>query len=404
MSSRSGLKGARIVLGVTGGIAAYKAADLTSALVQAGADVHVVMTEGGTKFVQPLTFQALTRNPVYTSVFDGWEGESAGHVTLARDADAVLIAPATANIIAKLAQGRVDDMLGAVTLATQAPVIVAPAMEHHMWHHPATQANLALLEARGVTIVAPESGHLASGASGDGRLAAKERLVAAVRRALATGGILAGRRIVITAGGTREAIDPVRYLGNRSSGQMGIALANAAMDAGADVVLIAGPTVGSIPAAVDVVRVESALEMQAAVDVAVPDADVLIMAAAVADFRPRQASDRKIKKQPGEEGMTIELVKNPDILASVDGAKIVKIGFAAETDDLLTNAASKLEAKDLAMIVANDAVATIGSDRVAATMLFRDGREPVRLPEAPKEDAAARIVAQVADLVRDSAR
>lgn len=404
MSSRSGLRGAKIVLGVSGGIAAYKAADLTSALVQAGADVHVVMTDGGTRFVQPLTFQALTRNPVYTSVFDGWEGESAGHVTLAHDADAVLIAPATANVIASMAQGRVEDMLGAVVLATQAPVIVAPAMEHHMWHHPATQANVALLRERGVAVVDPERGHLASGASGDGRLASRDRLVAALRRALSADGALAGRRLVITAGGTREAIDPVRYIGNRSSGQMGLALADAAIDAGADVVLIAGPSVGAIPPGIEAVRVESALEMQVAVGQAVKRADVLVMAAAVADFRPASAAHRKIKKRPDEEMMTIELVKNPDILAGVDGQRVLKIGFAAETDDLIANARAKLEAKDLAMIVANDAVATIGSDRVAATLLFRDGREPMSLPEAPKDEAAARIIGQVAGLLRGRAR
>lgn len=404
MSSRSGLRGAKIVLGVSGGIAAYKAADLTSALVQAGADVHVVMTDGGTRFVQPLTFQALTRNPVYTSVFDGWEGESAGHVTLAHDAGAVLIAPATANVIASMAQGRVEDMLGAVVLATQAPVIVAPAMEHHMWHHPATQANVALLRERGVAVVDPERGHLASGASGDGRLASRDRLVAALRRALSADGALAGRRLVITAGGTREAIDPVRYIGNRSSGQMGLALADAAIDAGADVVLIAGPSVGAIPPGIEAVRVESALEMQVAVGQAVKRADVLVMAAAVADFRPASAAHRKIKKRPDEEMMTIELVKNPDILAGVDGQRVLKIGFAAETDDLIANARAKLEAKDLAMIVANDAVATIGSDRVAATLLFRDGREPMSLPEAPKDEAAARIIGQVAGLLRGRAR
>lgn len=273
-----------------------------------------------------------------------------------------------------------------------------------MWHHPATQANVALLRERGVAVVDPERGHLASGASGDGRLASRDRLVAALRRALSADGALAGRRLVITAGGTREAIDPVRYIGNRSSGQMGLALADAAIDAGADVVLIAGPSVGAIPPGIEAVRVESALEMQVAVGQAVKRADVLVMAAAVADFRPASAAHRKIKKRPDEEMMTIELVKNPDILAGVDGQRVLKIGFAAETDDLIANARAKLEAKDLAMIVANDAVATIGSDRVAATLLFRDGREPMSLPEAPKDEAAARIIGQVAGLLRGRAR
>lgn len=270
-----------------------------------------------------------------------------------------------------------------------------------MWHHPATQANVAILKDRGVLIVDPESGHLASGASGDGRLASPGRLLAALRRSLASGGPLSGRRIVITAGGTREAIDPVRYVGNRSSGQMGLALAGAAVDAGAAVVVIAGPTVGDIPPVVEAVRIESAREMQAAVGEAVQGADALVMAAAVADFRPVSASDQKIKKRPGEEMMTIELVKNPDILASVDGARLLKIGFAAETEDLIANATAKIEAKDLAMIVANDAVATIGSDRVAATLLFRDGRAPVELPEAPKDEAAVRIIDHMTGLLQD---
>ncbi len=221
---------------MTGGIAAYKAADLTSKLVQAGASVHVVMTEGARAFIQPMTFQALTRNEVYTSVFDGWEGDQAGHVTLAAEADAVLVAPATANSIARMAQGRADDMLGAILLATQAPIIVAPAMEHHMWHHPATQANLATLKGWGVRVVDPESGHLASGASGDGRLANVQRLLGSIRAALGKGGPLDGRTVIVTAGGTREAIDPVRYVGNRSSGRMGVAIAEAAVDAGARVV------------------------------------------------------------------------------------------------------------------------------------------------------------------------
>lgn len=397
--TRLGFRGARIVLGVSGGIAAYKAADLASKLVQAGAEVHVVMTESGTRFVQALTFQALTRNPVYTSAFDGWQGESAGHVTLARDADLVVVAPATANTIAGMAHGRVDDMLGAVLLATEAPIIVAPAMEHHMWHHPATQENVRTLVSRGVTIAYPESGHLASGASGDGRLASTERLLAAMRRQLGAHGPLAGRRVVVTAGGTREAIDPVRFLGNRSSGQMGIAIAQAAIDAGAEVLLIAGPSVEHLPRGVDAQRVESASDMEAAVHDALAGADVLVMAAAVADFRPRKMHDQKLKKESGEDEMVLHLVKNPDIVAGVDGACVVKIGFAAETEHLLAHAASKLAAKGLAMIVANDAVATIGSDRVDATLLYRDGREPLRLGDLSKEEAARRIVAEVPALI-----
>lgn len=268
-----------------------------------------------------------------------------------------------------------------------------------MWHHPATRANVATLVDRGVTIVAPESGRLASGASGDGRLASQERLLGAVRRALGRGGELSGRRVVVTAGGTREAVDPVRYIGNRSSGQMGIAIVRAAIDQGAEVVLIAGPTVAELPSGCEIVQVESAGEMESAVGEAVRGADALVMAAAVADFRPRDASERKIKKQAGEDAMTIELVKTPDILAGVDGSRLLKVGFAAETDDLIENATVKLASKDVAMIVANDAVATIGSDRVVATLLFRDGREPIRLPESAKEETAVRIVEQVVRLL-----
>jgi phosphopantothenoylcysteine decarboxylase/phosphopantothenate--cysteine ligase len=395
----TGIQGASIVLGVTGGIAAYKAADLASKLVQLGATVHVVMTDGATEFVQPLTFEALTRQPVYTSVFEGWYGESAGHVTLARDADVIIIAPATANTIARLAQGMVDDMLGAVVLATEAPVVIAPAMEHHMWHHPATQRNVATLTGWGATIIAPESGHLASGASGDGRLANVERLLGAIRQALGRGGSLAGRRVVVTAGGTREAIDPVRYLGNRSSGHMGVAIAEAAVEHGASVVLIAGPTVERVPDGVDVRRVESALEMERAVHDAVEGTDALIMAAAVADFRPKHQATQKLKKQPGQTDMTLELERNPDIIAGIDGTRITKIGFAAETEHLLQHAQGKLEAKDLAMIVANDAVKTIGSEHVQATFLYRDGRSPVALPHMPKEAMARRIIDELPRLM-----
>ena len=395
---RTGLDGARIVLGVSGGIAAYKAADLTSKLVQAGASVHVVMTEGALQFIQPMTFQALTRNPVYTSVFDGWEGESAGHVTLAAEADVVLVAPATANTIARMAQGRTEDMLGAITLATQAPVLVAPAMEHHMWHHPATQANLATLTQRGVTVIDPGSGRLASGATGDGRLASSSRLMGALRQALGRGGLLDGKTVIVTAGGTREAIDPVRYVGNRSSGRMGVAIAEAAVDAGARVILIAGPTVGELPACADVRRVESTRDMETAVRDAVRDGDVLVMAAAVADFRPAEQHQQKLKKDPASDEIVIRMAKNPDIIAGVDPVEVVKIGFAAETESLLENASGKLAAKGLHMIVANDAVATIGSDRVRATLLFADGREPRALDDMAKDAFARELVAEIGRL------
>jgi phosphopantothenoylcysteine decarboxylase/phosphopantothenate--cysteine ligase len=394
------LEGKRVVLGVSGGIAAYKAADLASFLVQQGVALRVAMTEAATRFVGPMTFEAITRQPVYTGVFDGWGAGEAGHVTLASTADAVVVAPATANTIAAMAQGFARDMLTAVLLGTGAPIVVAPAMEHHMWHHPATQRNVAQLRERGVTIVEPETGRLASGATGDGRLASREAIVAALRGALASDGPLAGVRIVVSAGGTHEAIDPVRFIGNRSSGQMGVALAEAAFDAGATVTSVLGPTVVTPPVVGAAVRVESARDMAEAVHAACQDAGVLIMAAAVADFRPETAATSKIKKGPGADAPVISLTRNPDILASVDAPGLVRIGFAAETDDLLANAADKLQRKGLAMIVANDAVATIGSGESQATLLYRTGAsEP--LPALPKPDLARVIVDRVARLLRE---
>lgn len=389
----------KIVLGVTGGIAAYKAADLTSKLVQLGADVHVVLTEAALQFIQPMTFRALTRNPVYSGVFDGWSGDDAGHVTLAANADAVIVAPATANSIAKMAYGLADDMLGAILLATQAPIIVAPAMEHHMLHHPAIQQNLQTLHSRGVRIIDPESGRLASGASGDGRLAAIERIVYAARCAIGANGTLRGRKIVVTAGGTHEAIDPVRFIGNNSTGTMGIALALAAADRGADVTIIAGPAVANLPDGMDVVRITSTLELQDAVEHAVNDADVLVMAAAVADFRPESATDEKVKKKDDEEHFDLRLTKNPDILASVERDGLVKVGFAAETSDLLANAQGKLERKGLEMIIANDAVATIGSPESEASIITRGRAEPEQLPRMDKSDLAAQIMDRIEALL-----
>lgn len=396
-NSSPGLAGKRIVLGVSGGIAAYKAASLTSALIQSGAVVDVVLTDGALQFIQPLTFQALTKRPVFSGVFEGWREDFFGHVTLAHEADLLVVAPATANVIARLAMGLTDDMLGAVALATVAPIVLAPAMEHHMWHHPATQANLDLLRSRGVAVVGPEAGRLASGYQGDGRLAGQAALLGAIRVALGRNGDLGGRHIVVTAGGTQEPLDPVRYVGNRSTGQMGVALAEAAIDRGARVTLIAGPMVNA-PQGLDVIRVGTALEMQAAVEESVVDADALVMAAAVADFRPRDPASQKIKKQAGQETLELSLVRNPDIVAGVSRPGLVKVGFAAETEDLLANAGRKLDSKGLDLIVANDAVATIGSSTSAAT-LIRAGAPPEALPEMPKEKLAARIMTEVGCLL-----
>jgi phosphopantothenoylcysteine decarboxylase/phosphopantothenate--cysteine ligase len=399
--ANQGVRGARIVLGVSGGIAAYKAADLASTLVQAGAIVDVAMTEGARRFIQPLTFEGLTHRRVRTSVYEGWDDGGTGHVELAANADLLLIAPATANTIARLAQGVVDDMLSAVALATSAPILIAPAMEHHMWHHPATQANVATLVGRGVHLVGPASGRLASGATGDGRLAPVPAIVQAARAAIGQRGPLAGKTVVITAGGTREAIDPVRFIGNGSSGQMGVALAMAAIDCGANVRLIATGSVDPAILPVGATVVSSALDLQAAVDASVGDADVLIMAAAVADFRPATRSEQKVKKQPGQETWSIDLVKNPDIIAGIARPGLLKVGFAAETEHIEQHARQKLSSKGLDLIVANDAVATIGSRRSAAILIPRDG-ETVRLPEADKEVVANRIVEEVVRLLRST--
>jgi phosphopantothenoylcysteine decarboxylase/phosphopantothenate--cysteine ligase len=394
----AGLSGARIVLGVTGGIAAYKAAELASTLVQAGVQLDVVMTDGAKKFIQPLTFEGLTHRRVHEDVFEGWEDGQTGHVALASEADLLLIAPGTANTIARLAHGFVDDMLTAVALATQAPIVIAPAMEHHMWNHPATAANIDILRGRGVTIVGPASGRLASGATGEGRLSATIEIVSAVRTVLGRNGPLAGKTVVITAGGTQEAIDPVRYIGNRSSGRMGVALAEAARDAGGTVRLIATRSVDRDLLAFDAEVVESALELQRAVEDATRDADVLIMAAAVADFRPETSVDHKIKKRSGEESLDLHLVKNPDIIAGVRRPGLLKAGFAAETQDLVAHALEKLDSKGLDLIVANEAIATIGSERSVATLITRD-MAPRQLPEADKRDVAERIVEEIVRLM-----
>ncbi len=395
------LAGRVIVLGVTGSIAAYKAAGLASTLTQMGAEVHAVLTEAATRFVTPLTFQALTHRPVRTDLWAPDPASGVPHIELAERAEVVVVAPATAATIARLAQGLADDFLTCVALATQAPLIVAPAMDGGMFEHPATQANLAVLRSRGALVVEPEVGHLASGLTGRGRLAAEERIIAAIRQVLGRRGPLADVRVVVTAGGTREPIDPVRFIGNRSSGKMGYALAEAARDRGAEVTLITAPTALPAPEGVQVVQVESAREMQRAVIEACTNADVLLMAAAVADYRPAEEALQKIKKT-GQE-LIIRLVENPDILKELPRGRLkVKAGFAAESEDLLANAARKLEAKDLDLIVANDITAPgsgFGADTNTVTLLFRDGRQ-VPLPTLPKREVAERILDAVEELLR----
>jgi phosphopantothenoylcysteine decarboxylase/phosphopantothenate--cysteine ligase len=392
----------RIILGVSGGIAAYKAAIVCSRLVQAGAVVEVIMTEAACRFITPLTFQALTHRPVYTSLFTIPDGENIPHIALADAADLLLIAPATANTIAKIANGLADNLLAAVTLATPAPLVLAPAMESDMWHHPATQANVTKLQGWGATVVGPASGRLASGAVGPGRMAEPDEIVGMAQVVLARQGELAGQRVVVTAGGTREAIDPVRFVSNHSSGKMGYAIAEVARNRGATVTLIT-TVKRPVPAGVAVIEVNSAIEMKEAVLAATQAADLLVMAAAVADFRPTTVADQKIKKKGGGGGLTIEMSRNPDILLEVARQKEaglgprVTVGFAAETEELLANARTKLARKKLDLIVANDVTALnagFASDTNLVTLLGVDGASQA-LPLLTKLEVAEVILDKV---------
>ncbi len=387
-----------VVLGITGSIAAYKAADIASKLTQAGAKVEVVMTESATRFIAPLALRSVTGRAVITDMFDIASQRQVEHVALAGAADVVVIAPATANTIAKLANGLADDMLSCTVLATRAPVVVAPAMETNMFQNPVTQENLAKLKARGFTIVEPGYGHLASGKKGPGRLANTEKILGTIRQVLGRGGDLSGRRIVVTAGGTQEPIDPVRHIGNRSSGKMGYAVAEAARDRGASVSLITAPTSLPQPVGIEVVPVSTAAEMREAVTKAVARADALVMAAAVADYQPKSVAKAKIKK--GTAGLTLELVRTPDILAEVKG-DFLKVGFAAESEDMVANARGKLERKQLDLIVANDITDSSSGfdvDTNKVTLIARDGSVE-SLPLLTKREVADKILDRVAGLL-----
>ncbi len=356
----------RILLAVTGSIASYKAVDLASKLTQAGALVDVLMTDAAHEFVTPLTFQSVTGRPVYTNL---WQADNSGglpthiaHVGLGEGAHLMVIAPATAQTIAKLAGGFADNLVTVTALAARCPILLAPAMDGGMYEHPATQANLQTLQTRGVHIIEPESGRFASGLIGRGRLPETHTLIGHIRRVVGKNmGALAGRKVVVTAGGTSEPLDPVRYITNRSSGKQGYALAQAAVDAGANVVLISATQNLPTPIGLELVPVESARAMLEAVLTHTHKADVLIMAAAVADFRPEEVADQKIKKKDDDEsGLTIKLARNPDILLAVkdqrqsNGQPRVVVGFAAESENLLSNARHKLERKGLDLLVAND--------------------------------------------------
>ena len=396
----------KVTVGVSGGVAAYKAAELVRALQRQALDVHVVMTEAAQQFVQPLTFASLTGHKVITSLWQGESDESnlasaIEHIDAAQTTDALIVAPATANVLAKFAQGIADDFLTTMYLATNAPVIVAPAMNVNMWNHPATQANLALLEERGVRIVSPDSGYLACGMIGSGRLAENDAIVQAVLGILNHRNDLDGETVLITAGGTREAIDPVRFLGNRSSGKMGYALAEAAAKRGAKVILISAPTALRPPVNTEIIPVVTTNEMRAAVLSRLDEATIVIKAAAVADYRPIIRAEQKLKRTGP---LTLEFEPTEDILAEVvqrrhDGMLI--IGFAAETENAIVHVRDKLLRKGADAIVLND-VSREGvgfdSDRNAVTFLTH--QTAIDLPEMSKRELADRILEEVMMLRR----
>jgi phosphopantothenoylcysteine decarboxylase/phosphopantothenate--cysteine ligase len=394
-------QGTRVLLGVTGGIASYKSAWLARLLSKAGAEVDVVMTRAATEFVGAITFEALTGRAVHTGLFDA--GRALDHIKLARAAAGIVIAPATADFIARAAAGQADDLLTAVLLAAACPVLVVPAMNDHMWAHPQTQRNVAHLRELGYQVLEPDEGMLAAGeGSGPGRMPEPEAIFAHTGRLLERKGDLAGKRVLVTAGPTREPLDPVRFISNHSSGKMGVALAAAAWRRGADVDLIAGPIAVATPGGLRVHHVESTEDMAAAVERLLPQSDVLVMAAAPADFRAADVAAKKIKKSSAPP--TISLASTPDILATTRRARrpgSVIVGFALETDDVLAGGRTKLAAKDLDMIVVNDAReegAGFGVDTNRVTLLHRDGTED-RLPLMPKTDVADAILDRVATLI-----
>lgn len=404
------LTGKRILLVVGGGIAAYKALELVRRLRERGASVRAVMTPAAKEFVTPLSLAALTEDKVYGELFDLTSEAEMGHIVLSRSADLVVVAPATANLLARMAAGMADDLATTLLLATDKPVLVAPAMNVRMWLHPATQRSVATLAADGVTFVGPNEGVMACNEFGPGRLAEPDEIVAAVERHFGRantgpqGGPLAGRRVVVTSGPTHEPIDPVRYIANRSSGQQGHAIAAAAASAGADVVLVSGPVALPDPKGVTVVKVETAREMLAAVEAALP-ADVAVMTAAVADWRVDHDQRSKIKKDGSGRPPALTLVENPDILATVaalgPGARPrVVVGFAAETDDVVANARKKLAKKRCDLIVANDVrpeTGIMGGGDNTVTVVSADGAEA--WPRMTKADVAARLVHRIAAML-----
>ena len=391
-----------VLLGVTGSIAAYKAVELASKMTQSGAKVDVVMTKCATEFVTPLSFSSITHQPAVTDMFETPDEYEIEHIALAERANVVVIAPATANIIAKLAAGIADDMLTCSVLATKAPIILAPAMNVNMWENKITQENLKKLQARGFKVVEPGTGSLACGAQGKGRLADIEDILSAVNQVLNLKNDLAGKRVIVTAGGTQEPIDPVRYVGNRSSGKMGFALAEAARDRGALVTLITGPAALPDPADVEVIHVQTALEMRDAVFETAKKSDAIIMSAAPADFRPAMMARNKIKKE-STPSLSLELISNPDIISEVKG-NIIKVGFAAESEKLINNATAKLKRKSLHLIVANDiteAHSGFGTDTNRVTLIDCQGKIEA-LPLMPKSEVAHKVLDKVVSLLNAS--
>lgn len=396
------LKGKTIILGITGGIAAYKAADLASKLTQSGAKVETIMTESATRFVTPVTFRGVTGRNVATTMWDLNGPYSVEHIALADAADVVVIAPATANTIAKLAGGLADDLLSCTVLATKAPVVIAPAMHENMWENAVTQDNIRKLKALGFSIVGPGYGHLASGGFGWGRLIENEAIMTGITVALGKKGDLAGKRIVVTVGGTAEPIDPVRIITNRSSGKMGFAIVEAARDRGAAVKVIVGSVSVPVPYGVEVIKAETAIQMRDAVVKETRLCEALIMAAAVADYQPKMASTQKIKKE-NTDNLTIELIKTPDILSEVGDGNFIKVGFAAESEHLLENAKAKIARKHLDLLVANDITRNdsgFGTDTNKVWLVGSGTRGIQELPLLTKREVAEKILDSVVALLK----
>ena len=390
------LKDKNIVLGVTGSIASYKAIDLASKLTQLEACVDVIMTQSATEFVKPLTFQSITHRSVISNIFDPASDMAINHVTLAERADVVIVAPATASTIAKIAHGISDDALGTTLLATEAPVIVAPAMDGNMFENLATQKNIATLIERNFFIAGPESGRLASGLIGTGRLLDTSKLVGAICMILGRSGDLTDSKILISAGGTQESIDPARIITNHSSGKMGYAIAEAARDRGAQVTLVTAPNHLEDIVGVNTIKVVSALDMQSNIESECIDADAIIMAAAVSDWRPENYSQEKLKKTESSKS-SIDLIKNPDIISSINKAGLIKVGFAAETQDIEINAKKKISAKNLDFVVANDITSEtsgFSSDNNKVIIIHSDDTIE-RLPLMPKYDVGNAILDRV---------